>query len=114
MIEDIENQIRTSHFCISDLTGLNPNVMTEVGMMIAFHKNFLLIRRKGDESAIPFDLNQFPLYEYDVVEGDQDLNVWGAADGRPYPFGAVLDRFLANLPAASGFAYAASLEVGSS
>jgi hypothetical protein len=103
MIDEIQRQIRNSHFCIADVTGLNPNVMTEVGMMIVMNKQFLLMRRHEDAGPIPFDLNQRPLYGYEVRPGEPDLQVWNAPAARFQPFEEVLDRFLEQLPAETGF-----------
>jgi len=103
IIDDIQRQIRNSHFCIADLTGLNPNVMAEVGMMMVLKKNFLLLRRRGDRATVPFDLNQIPLYDYELRDGQDGLQVWNVPDNRFQPFGVVLDRFIERLPPETGF-----------
>lgn len=106
MIEEIMKQIRTSHFCIADITGSNPNVLAEVGMMMMLQKKFLLLRRKGDDAPRPFDLNQHPLYEYQIAVPEGDLNVWSPGDNRFQSFEQVLEKFTSELPPETGFSAA--------
>jgi len=103
IIDEIQRQIRNSHFCIADLTGLNPNVMAEVGMMMVLKKHFLLLRRKDDMASVPFDLNQFPLYDYEVRQGETGLQMWNSAANRYQPFDDALEKFIAQLPPETGF-----------
>ncbi|MCA1600995.1 MAG: hypothetical protein LC776_04915 [Acidobacteria bacterium] len=102
MIADIEAQIRGSHFAIADLTGSNPNVLAEVGMMITMGKHLMLIRKRGDQTPRPFNLNQFPLYEYDVASNGR-LNAWNAAVDSFEEFDLCLERFIQHLPAETGY-----------
>jgi hypothetical protein len=103
------SRIRTSHFCIADITGCNPNVLAEVGMMMILKKKILLLRRKGDDAPRPFNLNQMPLYEYEISHPQDEMSVWSPAGSRFQDFGTVLDRFTAELPAETGFFAARSL-----
>jgi hypothetical protein len=103
VIDDIMSQIRNSHFGVADITGLNPNVMTEVGMMMSLKKQFMLIRAKGDSSSLPFDVNQFPLYEYELGSAPGSLRMWNPVNNRYQSFEEVLDRFIRQLPSATGF-----------
>jgi hypothetical protein len=106
VIDEIQRQIKNSHFCIADVTGLNPNVMAEVGMMMILGKHFLLLRQFGKDAARPFNLSQLQLYDYEVKPGEESLQVWDAAANRFKPFEDVLDRFIERLPAESGYASA--------
>jgi hypothetical protein len=103
IIDDIQRQIRNSHFCVADLTGLNPNVMAEVGMMMVLKKHFLLLRRRGDGATVPFDLTQHPVYDYEVRPGIGGLQVWNVPENRYQSFDIVLEKFIEQLPAETGF-----------
>ena len=96
VIEEIVSQIRNSHFCVVDLTGNNPNVLTEIGMMIVLGKKLLVLRRRGDDTALPFDVSHYTYWEYEP-HGDDQLQVW-TADGTSLPLEDVLDRFFETLP----------------
>ena len=66
VISDIRNQIKSSHFGIIDLSGFNPNVMIELGMMKALHKKVFLLLRKDDDAKIPFNLTSFEIHKYEI------------------------------------------------
>jgi hypothetical protein len=106
IIDEIQRQIRNSHFCVADLTGVNPNVLAEVGMMMVLRKHFLLLRRRGDAATVPFDLTHLPLYDYETRPGDPGLHIWSVAENRFQPLDVVLQRFIDQLPAESGFSSA--------
>ncbi len=101
IIDDIQAQIRRSHFCIADMTGLNANVVAEVAMMVVMRKHFMLIRRKDDQVPIPFDLSQYPFHEYEA--SPSGLRVWISAQNAYQPFEVVLDRFIERLQQDTGF-----------
>jgi hypothetical protein len=103
IIDDIMNHISSSHFCIADITGSNPNVLAEIGMMMILRKPFLLLRKRGDQAAIPFNLNQVPLYEYELTERQDGLQIWNAADHQFHPFDVYIERFISQLPPETGF-----------
>lgn len=103
MIEEIMKRIRSSHFCVADITGSNPNVLAEVGMMMILQKRFLLLRRKGDDAPRPFNLNQYPLYEYEITVPEGEMNVWSPGESKFQSFGVVLDKFTSDLPPETGF-----------
>jgi hypothetical protein len=97
VIDEIVSQIRNSHFCVVDLTGNNPNVLTEIGMMIVLGKRLLVLRCRGDNADIPFDVKHYTYWEYEPHGADR-LHVWSPADNSTIPFEDVLDRFLDTLP----------------
>lgn len=103
IIDDITSQIRNSHFGVADITGANPNVLTELGMMMSLRKHFMLIRMKGDPSPPPFDISQYPLYEYELGPGPESLRMWNPIDHKYQSFEEVLDKFIGQLPATTGF-----------
>lgn len=103
IIGDIINRIQNCHFCLADITECNANVMAEVGMMLSCGKRLLLLRQRGDETPVPFNLNQFPLYEYDLPGGEKSVRVWNTAEGHYQPIDPIIDRFLDDLPPDTGF-----------
>lgn len=102
IIDEIMLQIRHSHFGVADITGSNPNVLAEVGMMMSWSKQFMLIRRKGDSSPPPFNVNQYPVYDYELRAG-QGLRLWNAPDNKYESFEERLDNFIEQLPPETGF-----------
>lgn len=54
IIEQIRSAIQQSRLCIADVTGFNPNVMYEVGLIHAMKKPLVLLAEKG--SQLPFDV----------------------------------------------------------
>ena len=62
---DIIQPIYESDIVIADLTGLNPNVMYELGLAHSFNKKTIVIT-KDDLSQLPFDLKQYRAKDYDT------------------------------------------------
>jgi len=106
VIDDLIRQVQNSHFSICDITGANSNVIAEVGMVLIAHKPLMVIRMKGDDTPIPFDLGHVPVYHYELSSGDDELRFYDTADRNYRPFGQVLDSFLSRLPPEIGFAAA--------
>lgn len=104
VIDEIAEQIRRSHFCVADITGQDPNVMFEVGMMAMSGKDVILIRDVSDTSEIPYDIADRAVYSY-VVEDDV-LMTSTAAGGDPVAFDDVVSRFVGGLSYDTGFASA--------
>ena len=50
-------------FDLADLTGLNPNVMYELGIAHSFNKKTIMITR-DDLGSLPFDLKQYRAKDY--------------------------------------------------
>ncbi len=80
VIEDIMRQVRSSHFGIIDVTGFNPNVMIELGMFMVLRKKFLVLRRQGDTTVLPFDIRPYHVNEYIVQESQ--ISCWDPVDER--------------------------------
>jgi predicted nucleotide-binding protein len=89
-------QIRNSHFGIADITGSNPNVMLEIGMMMMLGRRVLLLRRKGEEGQLPFDLQPFLHHEYELRENGE-LWTWHTSDKRFAPIAHTLPYFIEDL-----------------
>ena len=98
VVNEIANQIKRSHFGIADITDSNPNVMAEVGMMMALSKRVLLVRKKDEQSTgIPFDVAGYDVHEYQLVPRSSDIEIWSPNNGSWEPFQATLDDFVVSL-----------------
>ncbi len=73
VIEDIWIKINQCAFVIVDVTGKNPNVMYELGIVHTLGKPAILITQ--DLLTIPFDFKHFRHYEYqDNTDGFKNLS----------------------------------------
>lgn len=68
IIQDIWEYINNSKILLADLTGLNPNVMYELGLAHAISKPVILI--SDDISNVPFDLRFLRILIYDNKSPD--------------------------------------------
>ena len=69
VVQEMHDQINSAHFGIADITGLNHNVLLEAGMMINTNKPLLIIRRKDDNTPVPFDISGRQYYRYTRRDG---------------------------------------------
>jgi len=95
VIEDIMKQVRAAHFGIIDITGHNPNVLLELGTMASLGKRRVILRRKGDRGASPFNLKDEYVLEY-ALEGGQ-MRIWREERGEPESLESVLGEFVEGL-----------------
>ena len=65
ILKDIIQPIYEADIIIADLTGLNANVMYELGLAHSFNKKTIVIT-KDDLSKLPFDLKQYRAKDYDT------------------------------------------------
>ena len=87
ILADIIKPIYDSDIILADLTGLNPNVMYELGIAHSFNKKTIIITRDGLEK-LPFDLKQYRTKDYsthfkkffELIEY-LEQNLRGAIDG---------------------------------
>lgn len=70
VVSEMIEQISSAHFGIVDLTGMNPNVLTEFGVLHGQNKGFLLFRSHKDTADLPFDLSGYHVHRYSF-ESDQ-------------------------------------------
>jgi len=66
-VRNIEKQIAAAHFGIADITGNNPNVMWELGLMFGLRKPVILLKDKTDTERTPFDVYSKIRVHYQVV-----------------------------------------------
>ena len=70
VIDDIKGQIAAAHFGIADITGSNPNVMWELGLMIGCRKPVIILKDQTDEERTPFDVYGSYRVEYQIVKSE--------------------------------------------
>lgn len=63
ILKDIIQPLYEADVVIADLTGLNPNVMYELGLAHTFNKKTIIITQ-DDLSKLPFDLKQYRAKDY--------------------------------------------------
>ncbi|MEG0836272.1 MAG: hypothetical protein RR413_12610 [Christensenellaceae bacterium] len=101
ILADIIPPIYNADVVLADLTGLNPNVMYELGIAHSFNKKTIVITR-DDMSNLPFDLKQYRAKGYSThfkqffeLINYLDKNLHGAIDGSVIynnPVGDFLDK----------------------
>ncbi len=96
VVREIVDQIRKSRFGIADITGSNPNVLMEVGVMITSGKDVLLIKKYGDDTQTPFNVSGHHAHEYRMSSAGQ-IEIKRPDENRFRPFSdamrAALDQF---------------------
>lgn len=65
ILKDIVQPIYEADIIIADLTGLNPNVMYELGLAHSFNKKTIMITQ-NELSGLPFDLKQYRAKDYNT------------------------------------------------
>ena len=68
IIKDITESINKAVIIIADITGLNPNVMYELGLSHAAKKNVIILIQKEKKEEVPFDVGHIRFLEYDPLE----------------------------------------------
>jgi len=68
VVDDIESQIRSAHFGIADITGNNPNVLWELGLMMGQNRPVVILKDRTDSARTPFDVHGSYRVEYQIVE----------------------------------------------
>ncbi len=72
VLDHIDDAIRRARITVADLTGLNPNVMQELGFARCCGKPTVLITQRPLRE-LPFDLRHFRAYQYEATEGGLQL-----------------------------------------
>lgn len=72
--KEVINLIKDSNLAIANLTGLNPNVMYELGVRHTFGKETIIIC--NENTTLPFDLkDERTIFYKDTIRGGADLKV---------------------------------------
>lgn len=87
VLKDIIQPLYEADIVIADLTGLNANVMYELGLAHSFNKKTVIITQ-DNLSGLPFDLKQYRAKDYtthfkkfDELIKYLETNLCGAVDG---------------------------------
>ncbi len=65
IIEDIQRQIEGAHAVVAEISTQNPNVFYELGYAHALQKPAVLLVRRSDGAAMPFDIRSYRAIFYD-------------------------------------------------
>jgi molecular chaperone HtpG len=68
VVADIEKQISAAHFGIADITGNNPNVLWELGVMMGLKKPVVILKDQADTATTPFDVHGNRRIEYQIAK----------------------------------------------
>lgn len=91
--EDLVTQIRDCLFGVADITGSNPNVLMEVGVMISVEKKVILLKDYKDSDEIPFNVSNYYVHRYRISEKGT-LEVKPPQGTQFKPFNEIMDAFL--------------------
>lgn len=87
ILADVIRPIYEADIILADLTGLNPNVMYELGIAHSFNKKTIMISR-DDVNCLPFDIDHYRVKSYNTSYKDfkglleyLKKNIDGAIDG---------------------------------
>jgi hypothetical protein len=72
IIEDIQRQIESAHAVVAEISTQNPNVFYELGYAHALRKPAILLVRRSDGSAMPFDIRSYRAIFYDDSIGGKN------------------------------------------
>ncbi len=97
IINQIIAQIRDSHFCIADISGNNPNVLLEVGIMIAENKPIRILQHYDIKQDAPFNVNGYQIYKYKTQSLSNKLLVAYPGEERFRDFKVMIDSFMCEL-----------------
>ncbi|CAM4363370.1 MULTISPECIES: hypothetical protein [Pseudoalteromonas] len=68
IMKNIVSHIYEARIVIADITGMNPNVMFELGLAMSSNKDCVIIQNRADKNDIPFDLKDIPIIRYNENE----------------------------------------------
>ncbi len=91
VILDLVEAIRTSYFCVVDITKQNLNVFLELGVIIAMDKPFILLQDTSDSSEPLFDISSYNAYKYEFERRENRIDVWKPGTREPISFESFLD-----------------------
>jgi molecular chaperone HtpG len=77
ILKSMYDQLHSVHFGLAEITGNNPNVLYEAGLLKGLGKPVILLKRHGAETMIPFDVFSDYRIEYELTKrGGQVKFVW--------------------------------------
>lgn len=103
VVDSIIAQIDESHFGVADITGANPNVLAEVGMMFMANKRVMLLKSKNDDHPIPFNLAHRYIYEYTFESSTDTFLAHLKGERAGQDFDLCVDSFISDLESDENF-----------
>jgi len=70
ILNNIKKHIEKVHFGIADITGNNPNVLWELGLMMGLKKPVIILKNANDNVPTPFDLSTEYHLKYKAEKND--------------------------------------------
>ncbi len=95
VIDNLMKQIKQAHFGIADITENRPNSLLELGMMMILGKQLLILKRKDDDTDVPFDIGAYQYYKYEM-QGPA-LMFFEPGKEEPLRIDNILDLFIKRL-----------------
>lgn len=71
---NVKALIRSCDFAIADISGNNPNVMLEIGMLDMLGKKVVKIRNSADKTIIPIDIGSDLYCQYEAIPSTRETN----------------------------------------
>lgn len=95
ILDELIVELRVAPFAVIDLSGLNPNVLIELGMAKILDKELMLLRRKDDKSELPFYIQMDQIDHYHVK--GNDVHVEEVGTGKFLPLCDRINAFIRKL-----------------
>jgi len=67
ILKSMYDQLYSVHFGLAEITGNNPNVFYEAGLLKGLGKPVVLLKKQGAESKVPFDIFSDYRIEYELT-----------------------------------------------
>ena len=68
ILKSMYDQLHTVHFGLAEITGNNPNVFYEAGLLKGLGKPVILLKKHGAEGKVPFDVFSDYRIEYELTK----------------------------------------------
>lgn len=94
IVNDLKIALRLAPFAVVDITGLNPNVLIELGMVNILGKEVMLLCRKEDVEHLPLDITTEQVDDYVLI--DEAYHVETVA-GKPMLLSDRVNEFIEKL-----------------
>ncbi len=72
--QQLKEELELADFLIVDISGSNPNVIWELGFAEGLRKQSVVIRRRDDDTDVPFDIYDHRQVRYDDPATTQQIN----------------------------------------
>ena len=110
VIQNLMEEIKKAHFGIADITKNRPNSLLELGMMMILNKKFIILKRKDDDTDVPFDIGAYQYYKYEMK--GPELVFFEPGKDNPLKIDDVFNSFIKILERDRGFSEAQPYTAG--